>query len=169
MRSLDKSGQSSDKLRFDSSHFLSNLACHIFYSSYSDLIAFNYPKLRIQQYIFVGNTLFNYSLPIKCQYGGLFAYALARSGKIEEIKKYCNNSEDQLPPPLMSEKQSLLVVMVWYSSYSRGTFEGFIDMMPCTYRTIDITKSQQIGKPHIINYKTSCDFIFLDSPVSDMN
>ena len=169
MRSLKEYGESSEKLRFDSSLFLSNMACHIFYSSYSDLKAFNYPILHIRQYNFVGNTIFNESLPIACQYGGLFAYSLTRSGKIEEIKQYCNSSEDQLPPFIMSEKQSLLVVMVWYSSYSRGTFEGFIDMMPCTYRTIDVTKSQQIGKPYIINYNTSCDFIFLDSSVSDMN
>ena len=163
MRSLKESGESSDKLRFDSSHVLSNMACHIFYSSYSDLKAVIYPILLIRQYTFFGSTIFNESLPIACQYGGLFAYSITRSGKIEEITQYCNNLEDQLPPFVMSEKQSLLVVMVWYSSYSRGTFKGSILMMPCIYRNIDITKSQQIGKPHIINYNTSCDFIYIDS------
>ena len=168
MRSLQDYGESSVKLKYNSSLYKRNMACHIFYSSYSDLEALNFPRLNIKHYTFFGNTIYNESLPVGCQYGGLFAYSITRSGTLEEITQYCNNLDDELPPFLMSEHQSLLVAMVWYSSYSYGVFEGYIDMVPCIYRNIDVAQSQQLSIPHVINYNTSCEFIFLDSSANKM-
>ena len=164
IRSLQR-GESSDRIFFRSKSS-KNVGCHIFYSSFSALKFVTFPILNIVHYKYLGSTVFNESLWLSCQFGGLFAFSLHNGESMKDIYQYCNNIEDSLPPLIMSEEQTLLVSMIWFPPYSHGFFKGSIDMSPCKYRNIPVTQSFIPDIIHLLNYKTACEFIELriDAP-----
>ena len=162
IRSLQR-GLTSDELTFRS-RSTKTTACHIFYSSLSDINVLTFPKLDIIHYLYLGNTVFNESRWSSCQYGGIFAFSLSDRQEIENIYQYCNNLEDDLPPSISTEEQTLLISMVWFPPYSRGFFKGTLKMTPFKYRNITVTQSINANILHLVNYNTSGEIITLNSP-----
>ena len=160
-------GESSDEITFHSQSTV-NVGCHIFYSSVSDLKFLTFPKLDIIYYTYFGSTVFNESLLLSCQFGGLFAFSLDYQENVKAIYQYCNNLDDSLSSFIMSEEQTLLVSIIWFRQYSHGFFKGSLNMIPCKYRNIHVTQSFNHNIMHLVNYKTACEHIQIDGPKSEI-